>query len=386
LRRESAVSVHDAIAYRKRGWSIIPTTGKKAAVRWSRYQKRLADDAKLGDWFVDAKGITGLAVILGSVSGGLACRDFDDADAYRRWARAHHDLAATLPTVETPRGAHVYFRGPEGFQNLGDGEYRADTGHYCLLPPSLHPSGQVYRWLNPLLEGPLQELDPHEVGLCSVTLAESKTTPESLTHTNPLHALVCVPNPDCNFGPAITEAIAATMPTGPGQRNRQVGFLVRKLKAIPGLGTSSGTLRRIVREWHRLALPVIRTKDFDTTWMDFATAWSRMLPPVSFERAAVAAKQEQPHPAALRYEKSELRQLVTLCACLQQQWGDDYFFLGAREAANWLGVSAMAAHRMFKTLMLDGLLKQGKKGSKQTKKATEWRFVGDLQEQTPDIF
>ena len=40
-----------------------------------------------------------------------------------------------------------------------DGEYRGDGGHYCLLPPSRHPSGEVYRWLVPLPAGPLPRVD-----------------------------------------------------------------------------------------------------------------------------------------------------------------------------------------------------------------------------------
>jgi hypothetical protein len=74
----------------------------------------------------------------------------------------HPDLAQTLPTVATSRGRHVYFRaGPADLFFLDlrdlnppeDGEYRGDSGHYCLLPPSRHPDGPTYKWLLPPPDG-----------------------------------------------------------------------------------------------------------------------------------------------------------------------------------------------------------------------------------------
>src|SRR5262249_744579 len=111
---------------------------------------------------------TGIGVILGRVSGGLACRDFDNEDAYRLWKNSHRALSTELPTAKTARGYHVFFRGPEGFENLGDGEYRADSGHYVVAPPSWHPNRLFYEWLIPArpTRG-LPWLNPHEEGLTS---------------------------------------------------------------------------------------------------------------------------------------------------------------------------------------------------------------------------
>lgn len=39
-------------------------------------------------------------------------------------------------------------------------------------------------------------------------------------------------------------------------------------------------LREIVQEWHRLALPVIGTKDFATTWADFVRGWEKVHSPL----------------------------------------------------------------------------------------------------------
>src|ERR1043166_4914176 len=102
-----------ALHYRSRGWSIIPVIGKEPprGMPWKKYQTAPPNERALRQLF-RREGITGVAVLLGSVSGGLCCRDFDDLESYERWAELHPDVARTLPTVETHRGRHVYFRGP----------------------------------------------------------------------------------------------------------------------------------------------------------------------------------------------------------------------------------------------------------------------------------
>jgi hypothetical protein len=149
-----------ALEYARRGWSIIAVAGKKAIGLWKPFQARPADEKTLRRLFA-RKDVTGIAVITGKVSGGLVCRDFDVEDSYFHWSARHSDLAKALPTVETCRGFHVYFRGPEVYADLSDGEYRGDAKHYNHLPPSRHPSASIYRWTVPL-QIPLPELDPFE--------------------------------------------------------------------------------------------------------------------------------------------------------------------------------------------------------------------------------
>src|SRR5436309_3205500 len=106
-----------ALEYAARGWSIIPTRGKKAVGRWKPFQVQAADEGTLRRLFARAD-VDGLAVIFGLVSGGLACRDFDFEDSYYHWAAGHRKLANLLPTVETKRGFHVYFRGPNTYAEI----------------------------------------------------------------------------------------------------------------------------------------------------------------------------------------------------------------------------------------------------------------------------
>jgi hypothetical protein len=66
-----------ALTYTARRWSIIPVSGKRPVSLWKPFQARPADEKTLRRLFVK-EGITGLAVVLGRVSGGLAVRDDDD--------------------------------------------------------------------------------------------------------------------------------------------------------------------------------------------------------------------------------------------------------------------------------------------------------------------
>jgi hypothetical protein len=88
---------------------------------------------------------------LGPPSAGLIALDFDDAASYARWAAAWPDVAQAAPTAGTARGAHVYLVGPAGQRTVKLENYAGEVkgaGGYVLLPPSLHPSGAVYRWLH----------------------------------------------------------------------------------------------------------------------------------------------------------------------------------------------------------------------------------------------
>jgi hypothetical protein len=156
--------------YARRGWSVIPTKAdKKPAVSsWKAFQTKATPPEQLRGWFERVKSTTGVGIVLGSVSRHLYVRDFDDPDEYKRWRAAHPDLAATLPTVKTRRGYHVYARW-EGVKTatMPGGELRGN-GAYVLAPPSRNADGGVYAWVVPLPESSLPEVDPYAVGLTGV--------------------------------------------------------------------------------------------------------------------------------------------------------------------------------------------------------------------------
>jgi hypothetical protein len=265
--RDRAPLLCYAMGYASRGWSIIPVKGKHPATRWKPFQQERASAGVLRKLFAN-EGVTGIAVVTGKVSGGLAVRDFDKADAYLAWAAEYPNDASVLPTVQTARGFHVYGRlNEETFADLGDGEIRADTGHYVILPPSRHPDGSVYAWLNSL---PESEVLPHFPP--SLTWRSQGRDPENANEPNdPNNSHVSFHVSHGAGDAGIEQAIANTLPSGPRQRRKRLFDLARILKSIIP-AANPAVLRAIVREWHGLALPVIRTKEFSPSWTDFIGA------------------------------------------------------------------------------------------------------------------
>lgn len=383
-----------ALDYAARGWSIVPirpqrkrdgSWSKKTPprFRWKRWQTERATPDLLRAWFADGN-MPALAVLMGKVSGGLACRDFDVPEAYTRWAAAHPDLCAVLPTVRTPRGWHVYFRAErEHFEDCGDGEYRGTCGHYCVLPPSACGDSR-YAWHVPLPAGDLPLIDPVAAGLLAHATEQvgpdateqaeqteqtearkggggrsqakqqqqSKNTAQANKQQQSSRDVLAIPG--------VLAAVESTLPDTFGTRHRRIFELARAMKAIPELAeATAAALRPAVKEWHRRALPNIRTTEFAETWADFITAWPRVRYPRGMGVAdALRRADEQSVPlVALELDyPPHLRRLVALCRELQRDAGDGPFYLACRTAERLLGIDHATAGRWFRVLLADGVL------------------------------
>lgn len=178
----------------------------------------------------------------------------------------------------------------------------------------------------------------------------------------------------------IESAIRSTLPAGPGERNRAVFALARALKAIPHFADApSVCLHDIVERWHALALPVINTKPFEETWIDFARGWARVIYPAGggpLDLALERAEAVDPPAEAMRYEQPALRLLASLCRELQRNAGEGPFFLSCRTAARMLGVDHTTAWRWLFLLGHDGLLRVVEAGTKT--KAARYRYTASL--------
>jgi hypothetical protein len=352
-----------ALGYAARGWSIIAVKGKIAAGLWKPFQELPADEPTLRRMF-GRNGITGLAVILGSASSGLACRDFDLADAYHAWAAKNPDDAIRLPTVRTPRAFHVYGRlGEEIFVDFGDGELRADSRHYVLLPPSRHPSGQTYAWLNPL--PPAREALPLLPPSLMAPWGERREEEDPTNH-QPKQPIACVPKR------VIEDAIEVTLPDGPGQRNRKIFDLARRLKGITGMEPQS--LKPIVVEWHRRALPAITTKDFGETWSDFQVAWQRVKNPHGTRVDAAYAFARQA-PRTFIDGNNDLGALAAMCKFLSEAANEGTFFLACRTVERLFRVPRMTAWRWLQSLQFYGIIEAQETGRLKNRQATTWRYT-----------
>ena len=78
--------------YRELGWQVLPASGKQPRVPWKSPPKWEDIEHLLTD-----PGTTGLGVVLGSQSGNLVVRDFDEASSYVRWCERFPELARSAP-------------------------------------------------------------------------------------------------------------------------------------------------------------------------------------------------------------------------------------------------------------------------------------------------
>jgi len=362
--------LQQVMAYHDLGWCIIPirrgTKRNPAIKKWKPYQTNRPDKAQLRKWFQYKNNA---AVIMGQVSGGLACRDFDAMAEYEGWAKANPEFADLLPTVETAKGRHVYFIGDlEGIKTISNGELRGSRG-YCLAPPSMHPSGHIYKWLNPPTKKNLIIVSPQEAGFISGVTEQPEQTEQ-------LEAI--------EWGWLFDLRKAKeTIPTQPKQRNRKIFDFAQVLKGLPEFrDCQAKELRQIVQYWHRLALPYIRTKDFCETWSDFIIAWDRVIFSSGDEpMTKIVEKATQANPPQLAREyyggNKRVLLLVNICRELQKEAGEQPFFLSTRKAHEILGISSMQASRYLRMLETDEILKVVTKGGPKTQKATRFRYIVD---------
>ena len=191
-------------------------------------------------------------------------------DAYERWAAENPIFARTLPTAATARGRHVYCRSQFGrIEKRDDGELRG--AGYCLLPPSTHPDGMLYRWMIPPGET-IPVVDLAVAGFLRTHATERTEYTETTERTERTeftdeHRRRQMPMADpssqlafSNLDDTIEPIIAKTIPLEFGNRNRAAFELARGLKSIPALnGADPNELEPHVRRWGlRASRPPVR--------------------------------------------------------------------------------------------------------------------------------
>lgn len=168
-----------ALAYLKRGFSVIPVKGpyyasgegeerirdaKSPLVKWSEYRKRKPAEDELKKWF-EQFPYANIAVVTGEIS-GIVVIDFDSEEKFRKFIKETNP--PPTPIVKTSRGYHIYFKYPYGKRipcsSGPDFDIRADGG-YVILPPSVHPAtGERYRFL----KGNTIEIEPAPLPDCLI--------------------------------------------------------------------------------------------------------------------------------------------------------------------------------------------------------------------------
>jgi hypothetical protein len=155
-RDEQPAALAVARDYLGRGFAVVPQLpgAKHPCVRWKDFQGRLPTPAELEDWFGARWPNAGMAAVLGPV-GGLFAIDVDGPGAHEALL-GHLGAEPAAPKVLSGSGQpcryHLFFRHPEGLPTRAritpwhpQLEFRGHGG-ILVLPPSLHKSGNAYRW------------------------------------------------------------------------------------------------------------------------------------------------------------------------------------------------------------------------------------------------
>lgn len=143
-----------ALQYAKRGWAVLPCKPRDKSPATQHGFKDATTQAGnvVQTWKRNAGANVGIAT--GAVS-KLLVLDVDPRNggdhSLAQLRRIHGELPTTITAETSGGGMHYYFSLPEGVQVrssvLTDGlDIKADGG-YVLAPPSVHPSGAIYRWL-----------------------------------------------------------------------------------------------------------------------------------------------------------------------------------------------------------------------------------------------
>ena len=104
------VKLNHALEYLERGWSVIPIKpeGKRPAIRWLEYQKRLPTEDEVTQWWTQWEDYD-IALVTGEVS-GVVVVDCDNDNAFKASQEAE---MITPIKVKTKRGVHLYFEHPK---------------------------------------------------------------------------------------------------------------------------------------------------------------------------------------------------------------------------------------------------------------------------------
>jgi len=142
-----------AKAYMAEGWSVFPVEGKRPATL-NGLKDASKDPAKIPIWW-ERHPKRGIAMATGKPS-GLWVLDMDGDEGKQSFMGLqfkHGDLPKTM-AAETGAGFHLFFAMPDDRDVRNSASKIAPkvdvrgTGGYVVLPPSPHPSGKRYRWVN----------------------------------------------------------------------------------------------------------------------------------------------------------------------------------------------------------------------------------------------
>jgi len=233
VRAIAAPVLEAALAYAARGWHVFPVAGKVPLTEHG-FADAAADGADVERLFTD---VTATGVAIACDASELLVVDLDGLAAQEAWAdlagrNGGHEATLAAETGK-PGGLHLYFAGDgrSSAGRLGPGIDTRGRGGYVVAPPSWHPSGAVYRFVDPE-----QDVAPAPAWLLA---ALEPPPPPVIGDSRPLPAGAAA----TSYGRAALEGLASDMlRAGEGQRNDvlvRVAYRAGRLSAAGELAEES---------------------------------------------------------------------------------------------------------------------------------------------------
>jgi hypothetical protein len=204
--------VQVSLSYAALGFSVVPQLpgAKHPCVKWKPFQEQRPTEDQLRGWF-ERWPQAGLAVVLGPVS-GLFAIDVDGPEAHEALvARLGSEPVApkVLSGSGKPHRYHLFFRHPDLATRAKSTpwhkklEFRGHRG-IIILPPSLHKSGNRYRFAqgHSFNDMELPELPPAILEELAAQAATKKSSPRRLTAPSTPTRRIPILRPDSVFGRA----------------------------------------------------------------------------------------------------------------------------------------------------------------------------------------
>jgi len=138
--------------YEELGIAVLPAVygEKRPSVEWKMFQGEGPSKARIKEWFKD--GEHNIAVLCGVPSVNLVVLDFDDPAVYLQFFETEKIEKETM-VVRTGGGKiHVYLRSDRSVASFKVPQLKLEvrsTGNVVIAPPSKHPSGGFYKFVNP---------------------------------------------------------------------------------------------------------------------------------------------------------------------------------------------------------------------------------------------
>jgi hypothetical protein len=138
-----------------------------------------------------------------------------------------------------------------------------------------------------------------------------------------------------------------------------------------------------LNQWHAAAEPFLREgQTKDEYRMEFLNGYRRLRHPLGNLSLEVALERARTDPlpvSAREFEDERIQLLIAWCWQLQKHVGDHQpFYLSCRDCGRELSISHVTAAQWLSGLCAAGILRETEKGSRQTGKASRYRFTGAL--------